>query len=62
MVTEQELTQYFMQSYPQLCAYNCDKLSDLVMEGVRVNIDVREPVILCLDKVDAWILLANITS
>lgn len=50
-VTEQELSLFFTQYIPSVTSSICEKLSHLVKEGVRVNIDTRDPVIMCLDKV-----------
>ena len=50
-VTEADLSQFFISKYPKLSKDVCERLAELVKEGQRVNIDTREPLILCLDKV-----------
>lgn len=52
-VTESELTQLFLSRHPALKRAACESLANQVKEGMRVNMDEREPVILCLDKVRA---------
>ena len=52
-VSEKELVQYFTLQYSKLPAIICDKVACIIKDGRRVNMDTREPLIMCLDKVGA---------
>lgn len=50
-LSKSEISQFLAQRYQRLSKQLCDKLAALVMEGHNVNMDTRQPLILCLDKV-----------